>query len=122
MSERRNRISEAEIMRCRLPYGIWICMNGSQILFNRDYNAIWLKPKEGGVVAIDPDARIIYTEQVFFFNDNNPPWINKRTLEGCIKVLREWGVEAYDPRAVDLLIREKQACRGGRKRFRHYSR
>jgi hypothetical protein len=91
-------------MRLFLPYGKWVCPDGSEVLYNRDYCPLWAKKPDGTVEALDPDTWVtIETQAESYFNDGNSPWWgDKRTMEIGMAVLKEWGVENKTPRLLSL--------------------
>ncbi|MBY0314413.1 MAG: DUF5623 domain-containing protein [Bdellovibrionales bacterium] len=87
-------------MRLTLPYGKWICEDGSEVLFNRDYKPIWAKLPNGEVKDIEPNTWVKNKDCIYFFDDSNPPWAKKKTREMCFGVLVEWGVADRIPKAL----------------------
>jgi hypothetical protein len=89
------------------PYGQWTCANGRQVLFNRSYWPILERTGEDGpVIAANPDERIDWIKQDYFFDDGNSPWRRgrfgntkaaKKTLERINAVLMEWEVGELGP-------------------------
>ena len=51
-----------------LPYGLWRCANGTEVLFNRRYQPVWRRhsaaPASGDIP--EPDEWIAWTEQHWF--------------------------------------------------------
>ncbi|WP_409478690.1 DUF5623 domain-containing protein [Pseudobdellovibrio sp. HCB154] len=92
--------SAEQPMRRVLPYGLWTCEDGSQVLYNRDYKPIWVKLTNGTVTALETNTWVTYKENEYFFNDSNPPWINKKTLAKCQGILQNWGVFEKIPAAL----------------------
>ncbi|MEJ7778895.1 MAG: hypothetical protein WKF68_04825 [Daejeonella sp.] len=92
-------------MRLFLPYGKWICTEGTEVLFNRDYSPIWLRKVDGTVNSIDEDTWIDYLDEPdFYFADNNTPWSgDKVTFAKCLRVLKEWAVENKSSRLMNSL-------------------
>ncbi len=85
---------QPEPMRYRLPYGMWTCSDGREVLFNRDYEPIW--ERRPGEVARPADrgkqpARV---GQQMFYSDSTAPWRDKESLRRCERVLADWGVTA----------------------------
>jgi hypothetical protein len=76
-------------LKGRLPYGVWSCGDGREVLFNR-----WYKPilqRKGGVVSdADPEERMPRDGQKWFYTDANPPWHSKKTRTLCESILAEW--------------------------------
>jgi hypothetical protein len=83
-------------MREKLPYGIWTCTDGREILFNRKYRPLWERYPGKPAIAADPDEWISWSTQEWFFNDGNLPWnkhdAGRRSLARCQAILREWDV------------------------------
>jgi hypothetical protein len=92
-------------LRLVLPYGKWICADGTEVLFNRDYCPLWAKSKDGVIEAIDPDFWIAYEEQHHYFNDGTVPWRgDKKKLTELEGVLEEWNVKNKEPKILALLV------------------
>ena len=83
-------------IRNYLPYGIYIC-DDCEVLFDRGYSPMYRR-KNGVVTAVNPNEWIKYTSQIWFYDDSTSPVRNKKTIERCIAVMREWGVFLPDPR------------------------
>lgn len=71
-----------------LPYGKWVCDDGREVLFNRDYQPIY--ERRPGRASREADSRewvedIKQTE--FFYSDSNPPWLDQATLRKCSELL-----------------------------------
>jgi hypothetical protein len=85
-------------LRERLPYGIWTCADGREVLFNRRYRPLWERRPGTSATAANPDEWVSWKTQSWFFNDGNLPWNKhddgRRSLARCKQVLREWGVAA----------------------------
>ena len=77
------------MMRLCLPYGQWICADGSKVIFNRQQQAIWKVSAEGVFSSAYPGEWIAAVGSEVFFNDGNPPWRSKKTLEKCFLMLAE---------------------------------
>jgi len=92
MPSKTPRATKQSLMRAYLPYGLWTCLDGSKILFNRKYNPIWKMSPTGSVTAVEPDRWIDFNNQEWYFKDRNLPWRNKKTFKKCVDVLRDWGV------------------------------
>jgi hypothetical protein len=89
------------LFRCYLPYGIWTCDDGREVMFNRFYEPIW--ERANGVTTIaNPKERIPWRNQMWFFADGNPPWYNRNSLLVCLRELKNFGgtwkpIERYAP-------------------------
>lgn len=91
-----------EELRWRLPYGVWRCADGREVLFNRRYNPIWQRHANGLAMLADPYEMVPFVDQEWFFRDSNPPWDCPETLRRCHAVLRAWKLPidvAPDPAA-----------------------
>lgn len=93
-----------ERMRRELPYGIWTCRDGREVLFNRKYQPL-LTRAQCDAPAFDADPREWVEdicEQSWFYSDRNPPYFNKATKARCEAILREW--RASVPRRADEIV------------------
>jgi len=92
-------------MRLTLPYGKWLCEDGREVLFNRDYTPIWDRSLDNVVGNISPDTYVHHKDTVFYFDDATAPYYyeNAHTLEKCLNVLKEWGVEDLQSEVLKLL-------------------
>lgn len=98
------QVADFKPMRLALPYGLWKCDDGSEVLFNRDYCPIWQRSSEGIVSRIAPDLNIRYQSSEHFYDDRTAPYSdNKLTLNKCQSVLKEWGVLHQRPEVLTLL-------------------
>jgi hypothetical protein len=94
MGEERHLMkSKIQKMKRELPYGKYIFEDGSQILFNRDYEPIIQIDTENTELKNDKKQRVFNekianAKKLWFYNDTNPPWINKVTLRKCIDILK----------------------------------
>lgn len=80
-----------------LPYGMWTCADGSQVLFNRYYQPIFARKNEKSpAFKMAPNIGIPWVKQEWFFGDGNPPWKNKSSLKLCEDMLYEWGANNQD--------------------------
>jgi len=71
-------------IQTELPYGLWSCADGSEVLFNRNYNPIRRRVKDAHgnlVVTIPPrSAWILWETQRWFSNGVGPANANKGLL------------------------------------------
>jgi hypothetical protein len=90
--------------RLLLPYGKWICEDGTEVLFNRDYAPIWRKTPKGDITKIDADTWVEHIDRSEgYYDDRTASYYgNKQTLELCQRVLDEWGVREKLPQGFDL--------------------
>lgn len=100
VSIRRKPAKTIQPMRLFLPYGKYICADGSEVLYNRDYTPMWAKFKDGRVVALEPDTWVTHTDQVAFYTPESPPWEDKKTAAKCLEILAEWGVSDKTPKTL----------------------
>ncbi len=50
-----------------LPYGLWTCADGSEVLFNRRYAPLWQRAETGArPVPADPAQRVPFVRQFWF--------------------------------------------------------
>lgn len=97
-------LTDFKPMRLFLPYGKWSCVDGSEVLFNRDYSPIWERSVTGKISPISPDTYIQYINTVHYFDSGSAPYYgNQRSLETCMGVLEDWGVSGKYPKVLDLL-------------------
>jgi hypothetical protein len=79
-------------MRVRLPYGLWTCADGREVLFNRAYEPIWERIHNGPATAADPMERVAWVKQEWFYKEPYAPWRNKEARAECEAILAAWGV------------------------------
>ena len=90
--------SELEVS---LPYGMWRCAGGREVLFNRAYQPLWSRIN-GEVVQASPDEWVVgIEEEQFFFDDTDSPlWENPASPRAARRAafarargaLRSWGL------------------------------
>ena len=92
------REAEKEYYRVTLPYGKWTTEDGTEVLFNRKYQPIWVRHtnKKADIAALDWWVPGI-VKQEFYYDESNPPYGRrlKRTrdsLARCLAALNEFGV------------------------------
>lgn len=92
-------------LRLFIPYGKFICQDGSEVLHNRDYRPLWKKELDGTVTPINSETYIEHYKQEGFFNEQNTPaWGNVDTIQKIgLPILQAWGVENKRPQILDLL-------------------
>ena len=81
------------LYRTWLPYGRWDCVDGREILFNRDYKPIWERSANYAVRQANQSEHVdnVKNEQ-FFYDDGCPPNTNKETVQKCLSILADFGV------------------------------
>ena len=81
-----------------LPYGMWRCADGREVLFNRAYRPIWSRYPGRPTVGANPDEWVHWNTQNYFYDDySNPLWgpttpRKKRVLATVNTMLRAWGI------------------------------
>ena len=79
-------------MRHRLPYGMWTCADGREVLFNRNYKLIWERRPGQPVQLASLSERVPFVKEEWFYKDGNTPWSDRDSENRCEDVLRAWGV------------------------------
>lgn len=94
-------------LRLFLPYGKWTCPDGSEVLYNRDYRALWKKQSDGTVVPMDSTAYVEHDREKteYYFNRSGMPNWNDvdKAYEIGMKILKTWGVESKRPQILEFL-------------------
>ena len=77
--------TRADDRRTRLPYGVWTCADGREVIFNRFYTPIWQR-LDGVVLAADPAEWVTWTTQRWFYvdGDTRQPADLCRRIEGIL--------------------------------------
>jgi hypothetical protein len=57
-----------EYRRQLLPYGLWLCADKREVLFNRRYKPIWQRVDDI-VWPADHTERVQWEQQLYFYND-----------------------------------------------------
>jgi hypothetical protein len=73
-----------------LPYGLWTCADGRQVLFNRTYKPLYQRTAGGAVSPADPAEQVPFVTQSWFYRDGTPEY--RKRLNG-VDALRQWGLE-----------------------------
>ena len=73
----------------QLPYGRWLCADGREVLFDRDYKPICQRYPETTPTLANSREWIPYVEQSWFYNDETP---DAEKLEIATAKLQEWGM------------------------------
>mgnify|MGYP000117201647 CR=1 FL=1 len=76
-------------LRKALPYGMWTTKTGEEVLFNRDYDAIWVRQtgKLEPMPVKDPQWVNDVVYQDYFFNDDSSPFDPKTPAKEVRKLL-----------------------------------
>lgn len=84
------------IKRLTLPYGFYKLSDGSQVMFNRNYQPLKKRSAEGILEGIKPN---VWVNEIvgnkYLYNDSNPPSLSIETLHRCLDALAEWEIEPY---------------------------
>ena len=97
-------VNEFKPMRLYLPYGKWVCTDGREVLFNRDYTPIWQRQANRAGDLIEPEADVDYDSRTFYFDDRSAPYYgNDGTLANCLNILKEWGIANRKPIVLERL-------------------
>lgn len=98
MAESRERaeVAAGKVDRARrhfMPYGLWVCANGREVLFDRQYRPLFERPAAGEPAVVADVCEWVMeikgTER--FYSDGTPePEKRKR----AIAALQKWGVVA----------------------------
>lgn len=91
--------TEKEYYRTTYPYGKWTTKDGTEVLFNRKYQPIWMKHPDGKVSSAPRDWWVPnIVKQEWYYNNGNRPYGDRRlkvvrdSLKRCLAALVEFGV------------------------------
>jgi hypothetical protein len=96
-ANKRIMIGGRSTWRDVLPYGRWLCADGTQVLFDRRYCGLWQRSPAGVTIP----AKNLWLENVeaefWFFNDDCTPWHNNfipgfDALTRCVRALFDFGI------------------------------
>ena len=91
--------SRQEFIRWQLPYGLWRCVDGREVLFDRDYCPICERSPDKSPQLADPHEFVrCIVHQEWFYNDATP---RPKRREIAKAKLIEWGLlkVVFSPRA-----------------------
>jgi hypothetical protein len=74
------------LLRLSMPYGMYICNDGREVLFNREYQPIWSR-SDCKVKQASPNEYIERTKQIWFYNDSAQPWNSTTVYKHCENVM-----------------------------------
>jgi hypothetical protein len=77
----------ADIWRMMRPYGVWVCTDGREVLFSRDYIPLIERYPDQSRRAADPGEWVDWVEQRWFYKDGTPL---KHLIMNA--VLADWGL------------------------------
>lgn len=74
--------TQAKWMRNDLPYGKYILKPGDgYVLFNRGYRPLVHVAEDGTRTEMERGTWVKFVRQEWFYDDRNPPWRSKATLQ-----------------------------------------
>ena len=97
-----------------LPYGQWTTTDGTKILFDRWYVALWQRSP----ASVTTPAKNIWIKNIekehWFFDDCNTPWANDYqagfdALTRCVRALQDFGITIEPSRTRAIIEAMKQA-------------
>jgi hypothetical protein len=92
--------------RDHLPYGMWICADGTVYLFNRKYKPIWKRlPKMlDAEPVLDQKEWVKYVTEIHFWNDGSDIGNHPRVAEQMRFVLKSFlgGYWKKKPELIDV--------------------
>jgi hypothetical protein len=86
----RTQLLMEKQMREELPYGIWRCVDGREVLFNRFYRPIWQRYPGQIATLADGDECVPKVEHRHFYDDNGTPWRSRKVAAALDRVLSEF--------------------------------
>lgn len=95
-------------LRHELPYGRWLCADGREVLFNRDYKPIWHRRPGEIAKRADPDEIVPFMQQEWFYKDGKQPWRSVKAEQKCNKILEDWGIPLPLPLSPPLRLNADQ--------------
>lgn len=91
MTTLERRTTKESRMRAELPYGMWTCADGREVLFNRGYRPLWQRRPGQAATRADHGEWVPFNRQSWFYTDHNPPWRSPATRRLCEATLAAWG-------------------------------
>jgi hypothetical protein len=79
-------------MRLYMPYGKWTLTDGTEVLYNRNYQPIWWKTSAGKITSKKPQWVMGIQSDEVYFNDGSKPWEKNESKQKCERVLKDFGV------------------------------
>ena len=89
MRSRRTPLERNHWRRALVPYGIWTCADGREVLFNRRYVPLWQRYPGQEPSRADPTEWVKFVKQSWFYNDGTPETDKRRNGEAA---MRQWGM------------------------------
>ena len=87
---RHNKKRPDKSQRATLPYGMWQCADGREVLFNRYYQPIKQRMADGTVSVPSPTDTVQWINQQWFYDDATVPSRNSKTRKLCQGILSAW--------------------------------
>ncbi len=94
---RRRPASTLVSLRSEFPYGKWTCIDGREVLFNRDYKPIWQRNPSGLVAPANRSEWVPFIKQEWIYSEGQEPWCSRESRLACIRLLASWGVHVAAP-------------------------
>jgi hypothetical protein len=95
--------------RRRLPYGVYLCWDGSAVVFDRRYQPRYRRALDGAVRRDDPGRWVHGIRSwLWFYADDSSPRVSVETLRKITIIQRRWEAAAAgaDIALADLLPAE----------------
>lgn len=70
-SEPLPRVSRTAYFHSELPYGLWTCEDGREVLFNRHYQPILERFNRGMAMFTNRREWVTFTSQRWFYDDSS---------------------------------------------------
>jgi hypothetical protein len=83
-----------DVWRHMRPYGVWTCVDGREVMFNREYTPILERRPGQPVRAANPREWIWWIDQTWFWSDGTPPSVAVMAMNVA---LADWGLPALPP-------------------------
>jgi hypothetical protein len=77
---------------CALPYGLWSCHDGREVLFHHGYVPIWQRYPGRKAVRADPTEWVAWVRQEWLYEAGSEPWLEKNaeTFLQCLNALADF--------------------------------
>jgi len=66
------------------PYGVRVCDDGSQVMFDRSYRPMWSRPGERTIATRADPAQWIEWVGMYFFHDDRPAPEHSKVMQECL--------------------------------------
>jgi hypothetical protein len=90
-------LGKSEFRRRSLPYGLWRCADGREVLFDRDYTPICQRYPGQAATMADGHEWVPWKHQEWFYNDTARP----QRLRRSQAVLKDWQMTDQVMKAID---------------------